>query len=136
MATIMNEMTLPEPPYNAVLMYSYLMRNALANLKAALDRAGMTQSELARQLGVERGAVSNWIRGKRTPQLGHLQEAARILNMSLAEILGEEVLFAETKAERDAIQLLREMSSQDREHFIRLMQLAATEPPAGKDTSE
>ncbi len=116
---------IPRPGFDPVLVYSYLMRNALSNLKAALDRAGMTQSDLARQLGVERGTVSNWIRGKRTPQLGHLQEAARILNMSLSEILGEEILFAETRTEREAIQLLRELPETDREKFIEWMQLAA-----------
>lgn len=109
----------------SVLFYSQDMRGAFDKLKEALDKAGISQAELARRLGVTRGAVNNWVRGKGTPSLGHLQETARILNMTITEILGEEILFAETKDERDAIELLRAMTDSDRDHFLRLMRLSA-----------
>jgi len=88
----------------SVLFYSQDMRGAFEKLKIALDRAGISQAELARQLGVTRGAVNNWIRGKGTPSLGHLQQTARILNMTMTEILGEEILFAETLARKSSLQ--------------------------------
>ena len=101
------------------------MRTAFEKLKLALERAGMNQSDLARRLGVTRGTVSNWLKGKRTPSLGHLQQTARILNMSITEILGEEILFAETKPERDMIELLRNLSEEDQQQLIRMARLYA-----------
>jgi len=41
-------------------------------LRDWLDSAGMSQSDLARELGVTRQAVSAWLRGKSKPSLRKL----------------------------------------------------------------
>ena len=108
---------------------SHVMSADFSKLKDALARVGMTQAELARQIGVTRAAVSNWIQGRAAPSLGHLFEIARVLNMTTSEILGDEVLFAETKLERDTIEALREMTEAEREQILRMVKLLRDNPP-------
>jgi len=109
----------------SVAYNSHVMRADFSKLKAALAKAGMNQSELARRIGVERAAVSKWVTGRATPTLENLQKAAQVLGMSISEILGDEVLLAETKTERDILKALRSMSQEDREALERMAKLYA-----------
>lgn len=59
------------------------MTNLAKRLRAALDESGMNQSELARRIGVSRGAVSFWLTGTTTSLAGdNLLKAAHALNIS------------------------------------------------------
>ena len=111
-----------------LLYASHVMRGDFSKIKDALQRAGMNQSELSRRVGVERATVSAWIRGVRTPSLGHLMKVVEVLNMSLSEILGEEVLLAETKTERTILELLRQLSPEDAAALQRMAQALADTP--------
>lgn len=88
------------------------------NLKAALEKRGLSQADLARKLDVTRTTVSNWCSGQRTPTLANMQAIAKALDMTMGEILGHDVIFAENKMERDLIQTLREMDEETREKFL------------------
>ena len=59
--------------------------NRLAELR---KQHGLSQEELADQLGVSRQAVSKWERGEASPDTDNLIELARIYGMSLDELLG------------------------------------------------
>ena len=50
-------------------------------------RFGITQSELARRLGVTRSSVNAWELGFATPQLKHIVEMAKIFGTTVDEIL-------------------------------------------------
>ena len=112
------------------LYASHIMRGDFSKLQAALNSVDMSQAELARRIGVTRAAVSNWIRGHAVPQLGHVLKIAEILDMSVSEILGDEIVFAETKTERELIETLRALSDADRQQLVRMAHfLAASEKP-------
>jgi transcriptional regulator with XRE-family HTH domain len=49
-------------------------------LDAALTRAGMSQSELARQLKTDRSVVGRWLKGTRITSKRHLRALPRILD--------------------------------------------------------
>ena len=51
------------------------------------DRAGLSQMELANQLGVSRQAVSRWESGDTTPSVDKLKTLARIYGVSLDWLL-------------------------------------------------
>jgi len=53
------------------------------NLACARERIGMTQDALAEKLGVSFQTVSNWERGENLPDVPHLVEAARVLNVTV-----------------------------------------------------
>lgn len=59
--------------------------NRLAELR---KQHGLSQEELADQLGVSRQAVSKWERGEASPDTDNLIELARIYGISLDELLG------------------------------------------------
>ena len=60
--------------------------NRLAELR---KKHGLSQEELADQLGVSRQAVSKWERGEASPDTDNLIELARIYGISLDELLGQ-----------------------------------------------
>ncbi|WP_158607488.1 helix-turn-helix domain-containing protein [Flexivirga caeni] len=58
-------------------------------LRAARARAGLTQHEVARLVGVSGGErVSLWERGEMAPRAGTVRALATVLNVSVEELLG------------------------------------------------
>ena len=65
-------------------------RAALAErLQAAIRRNGMSHRKLAAELETSKQSVTNWTQGTHEPSLRHLRRLARVLNMPLAQLLGE-----------------------------------------------
>ena len=52
-------------------------------------RFGVTQSELAKRLGVTRSSVNAWELGFATPQLRHIVEMSKIFGTTVDEFLNE-----------------------------------------------
>ena len=65
------------------------------NLKFLREKSGMTQEELAEQLGITRQSVSKWELGVNEPDLPTIRALCRILGCSYNALLGEEVAGAE-----------------------------------------
>ena len=59
-------------------------------LEYILRMRGMSQSELARALGVNRVSVHQWVHGKTVPRLPMLQRIADVLNCQVSELIEEE----------------------------------------------
>lgn len=60
------------------------------NLKRLREKAGLTQEELAEELGITRQSVSKWELGINEPDLPTIRALCRILNCSYDELLDEE----------------------------------------------
>lgn len=60
------------------------------NLIYYLHMRNVSQKELAERLGISPSAVSNWTKGKNTPDIENLVAICKILNISVNELLGEE----------------------------------------------
>lgn len=60
-------------------------------LKEAFGRSGMTQVELARELGSKQGNVARWLNGAHTPSLPIMADMCKVLNVSADWLLGLEV---------------------------------------------
>lgn len=54
----------------------------------ARKHSGLTQNDLARQVGVTAQAVSKWEQGRSCPDIAILDEIADALGISLIELLG------------------------------------------------
>jgi transcriptional regulator with XRE-family HTH domain len=57
-------------------------------IRSARKRAGLSQVELARLLGVQQSSVSQWERGSTKPSTMHLLALAARLRCSLVELAG------------------------------------------------
>ncbi|MEZ0228300.1 MAG: helix-turn-helix domain-containing protein, partial [Planctomycetota bacterium] len=59
-------------------------------LRLAMMRAGLGQSDLARAAGVNQTTVSRWLAAKTNPNLAQLQRVLRALGVTLDDLLGVE----------------------------------------------
>ena len=73
------------------------------NIKIARKKMGLTQEELASQIGVTSQAVSRWESGAGMPDVSMIVPIARVLNVSTDALFGvehvntDEVLYEEIK---------------------------------------
>jgi transcriptional regulator with XRE-family HTH domain len=58
-------------------------------LKAARERAGLTQAELAQRLDVSRALPGHWETGRKTPSYEILTRIARVLDVSVSWLTGD-----------------------------------------------
>ena len=61
-----------------------------ATIKALRERCGMTQAELAQQIGVSSKTISKWETAKGLPDISLLQPLAQALGISLIELMNGE----------------------------------------------
>lgn len=66
------------------------MKNIGEGIKAARKKCGMTQEQLAEQLGTTKAAVSRYELGQRRPSIILLEKIARITGVYVGEIVGGE----------------------------------------------
>lgn len=65
------------------------MKSAGEAIANAIERSGMTQSEVGRRLGRDASLVNVWVKGIREPTAKSLRHLSKILNMPIDDILGE-----------------------------------------------
>lgn len=59
-------------------------------LKELRLKKGLTQQQIADEIGVNRGSYSNWEKGKREPSYENLVKLADLLEVSLDSLFGRE----------------------------------------------
>ena len=59
-----------------------------AKIKLLRDQRGMTQTELAKRLGITRSSVNAWEMGISTPSTQYIVELARLFKVSTDYLLG------------------------------------------------
>jgi len=59
------------------------------SIKSAMDRAGITQAQLARDMNVNPSAVNGWIAGRFSPNAKRLSELSEKLHCTVDELLKE-----------------------------------------------
>ena len=60
------------------------------NLKDMRIRNKYNQEDIAEQLGVTKQTISNWEKGKRTPDINHLIKLANIYQVTLDNLIGSD----------------------------------------------
>lgn len=57
------------------------------NLDRQLKKSGLTQKQLAEQLGISPSAVTNWIKGKNSPDIEYIAIMCDIFNIGISDLL-------------------------------------------------
>ncbi len=70
-------------------MNSYITGNTIKELR---EKKGLTQSELAKKLGITDKAVSKWETGKGLPDITLLEPISRVFGVSVAELISGETV--------------------------------------------
>lgn len=58
-----------------------------AKIAEAIEQSGMTQSEIARKLGIKQPQISCYVHGKKLPALDTLANLCKILDIDANDIL-------------------------------------------------
>ena len=94
---------------------------------ARLDELNMSQSELSRRTGISTSTINDWKKKKINPQADKLVVICKALDMSLAELLGEdgdENSSVDYSAdEKYLIECYRRSDNHMRKHMLRYMEL-------------
>lgn len=64
--------------------------NVKQNLGYYLSLRGISQKELAEKLGVSQSAVTNWIKGKNSPDIEVVAEICDVLEISVSDLFGKD----------------------------------------------
>lgn len=116
-------------PRNAGKHWQSAVRNeGCHRLKAARLARGMTQEQLAHEVGVSSPAVSQWERDGSEPNFGSLRALSEVLDITLdALILGGKRESGKTEhlaaKERALVDRFRTLSVQERQAVLRLLKL-------------
>lgn len=87
-------------------------------LQEALKVRNMTAADLSRQSGIDKGSLSNYLKGKFIPKQSKIDAMARALGVSPAWLLGYDVemnKFDITVANDNIMTILENLSQEDRE---------------------
>ncbi len=60
------------------------------NLKREIEQSGITKTEIARQIGVSKSTISQYLSGRAQPTLATLSKLCNVLDCSADDILGVE----------------------------------------------
>lgn len=81
--------------------------NVKRNLGYYLSLRGISQKELAERLGVSQSAVTNWIKGKNSPDIEVVAEICDVLEISVSDLFGKEEGENVNAAERKVLEQYR-----------------------------
>jgi len=60
------------------------------NLKREIEQSGITKTEIARQVGISKSTISQYLSGRAQPTLATLSKLCKVLDCSADDILGVE----------------------------------------------
>ena len=89
-----------------------MLNNVAEKIRYLRDKHGLTQTDLAKRLGISRSAVNAWEMSLSSPSLANVVELSQIFHVSVDTLLSED--------DRVFIDVTR-LSSQERELVLRLI---------------
>jgi transcriptional regulator with XRE-family HTH domain len=93
--------------------------NVKRNLGYYLSLRGMSQKKLAEKLGVSQSAVTNWIKGKNSPDIEVVAQICDILGVTVTDLFGTDGSVRYNDMEKKVIREYR--SKQDLRHAVNVL---------------
>ena len=66
-----------------------------ASLEKYISASGYTQKEIAEKLGVSKSSITNWLKGKNSPDANLVMPICKLLNITVGQFYGEDEAFEE-----------------------------------------
>jgi transcriptional regulator with XRE-family HTH domain len=96
---------------------SEIRQNVKHNLGYYLALRGISQKELADKLNVTQSAVTNWIKGKNSPDIEIVATICEVLNISVIDLFGTSNI-QQTSLDTQALLTIFEKMTDDSQHFL------------------
>jgi len=96
-------------------------------LRTAARAKRIRYHELADMLGVTTGAVGHWMSGRREPNLEHLMQLCRTLEIDLHALLSEDPVFSDV-IEIRAAHLIKQIPKEQQAAALRMLEALITTP--------
>ena len=90
--------------------------------KARLKAKRMRQLDLATALGVSESMVSQYLRGTKGPSVKVFREMAKVLEMSLSELMGDDARFYADEKQIRAADLMKEIPADKQDIALKLLE--------------
>lgn len=91
-------------------------------VKARLKAKRMKQIDLATALGVSESMVSQYLRGTKGPSVRVFRNMAKVLDMSLSELMGDDARFYSDDKQIRAADLMKEIPEDKQDIAIKLLE--------------
>ncbi|MCH6566637.1 MAG: helix-turn-helix transcriptional regulator [Proteobacteria bacterium] len=83
---------------------------------------GYENTDVASRLGITEGAVSRLLNDIGEPSFVQLEEIAKMLNMSLSELIGEDAIFVSDKQQIRAVELMQDIGQDRRDLALKVLE--------------
>ena len=83
---------------------------------------GYENTDVASSLGITEGAVSRLLNGIGEPSFVQLEEIAKMLNMSLSELIGEDAVIVSDKQQIRAVELMQDISQDRKDLALKVLE--------------
>jgi transcriptional regulator with XRE-family HTH domain len=87
-----------------------------------MEAKGHENTDVASSLGITEGAVSRLLNGIGEPSFAQLEEIAKMLDMSLSELIGEDAIFVSDKQQIRAVELMQDIGEDRKKLALKLLQ--------------
>jgi transcriptional regulator with XRE-family HTH domain len=103
---------------NFPLMIDPRLKELADKIRALVEASPYQAVEIARQLGVDKSAVSKWISGERTPTMKNLIDLADILQIDMQELWTGPSAVPSTPEQRMMIELMGGMTLEQQQAWL------------------
>ncbi|MCZ6797786.1 MAG: helix-turn-helix transcriptional regulator [Gammaproteobacteria bacterium] len=83
---------------------------------------GYENTDVASRLGITEGAVSRLLNDIGEPSFVQLEEIAKMLDMSLSELIGEDAIFVSDKQQIRAVELMQDIGQDRRDLALKVLE--------------
>ena len=91
-------------------------------LKLLRTEANLSQSELAKTIGISKSSINMYERGEREPRLDTIKIMARYFNVDMNYIIGtSDIRNSDTVIDNEFLQILSTLSDEDKEWLLNVI---------------